>query len=487
MLSAVLALSVSILSAQKERVPDWIDTEIQYLITPQERSVYDKLTMDDERSRFIEDFWLRRDPDPRSAANEFREEFYGRIAYANEHFTAGMRGWKTDRGRVYILHGPPDRRDAHPTGGRYQRPPWQGGDTITTRPFEIWEYNRIEGIGEDIVIEFVDRTGTGHYVLEVDPNQKDVFYWRRGSMPLQRGFTRAKDSPFERIFTWSKILSPPPLRLPKLKELVTTQLSYGELPFRFATDRLKLADDTYLVPLTIELQNRNLVYSGRPGYYQAEVQLYGQFIGLSHQVVYEFDDVLLSQTGSRPLSELMQGRTMYQRTVPLSVGRYKVRLILKDVAGEKVGSAEAMIVISGARGELETSSLILADLIQPAGTNSQPGEPFVFGKLRVVPNFDSRFAPENQLGLYLEIYGLAKGSAGNGPEVEMTTRLIIPDGRTITLDNKLETAHLQGSSAAWSKAVPLGSFAKGRYRVEVEIVDRMAGNKVTLGRPFEVF
>src|SRR5262245_28543433 len=167
--------SVNFGQRRRESVVEWLKTEVQYLVTEDERSVFQRLSTDDERAKFIEDFWKRRDPTPETVANEFREEFYRRVAYANDQFTAGAPGWRTDRGRIYILYGPPNRRDAHPMGGRYQKPASLGGDTITTYPFEIWEYNYVPGIGSDITIEFVDRTHSGQYVLEIDPNKKDVF------------------------------------------------------------------------------------------------------------------------------------------------------------------------------------------------------------------------------------------------------------------------------------------------------------------------
>ena len=124
--------------------------------------------------QFIEQFWLRRDPTPDSAENEFKEEHYRRIAYANERYASGIPGWKTDRGRIYITFGPPDEIESHPSGGTYQRPIEEGGGTTSTFPFEKWRYRWIEGIGNDIIIEFVDPTMTGEYRMTMDPSEKDA-------------------------------------------------------------------------------------------------------------------------------------------------------------------------------------------------------------------------------------------------------------------------------------------------------------------------
>jgi len=110
----------------------WLDEEVPYIITDEERAAFKKLTTDEEREQFIEQFWERRNPNPGSPENEFKEEYYRRIAYSNEHFASGIPGWKTDRGRMYIMYGPPDEIESHPSGGNYQRPPEEGGGQTET-------------------------------------------------------------------------------------------------------------------------------------------------------------------------------------------------------------------------------------------------------------------------------------------------------------------------------------------------------------------
>src|SRR5262245_45835950 len=115
----------------------WIDEDVSYIITGEERTAWKRLTKDEERESFIENFWLRRDPTPDSIDNEFKDEHYERIAYANEHFASGIPGWKTDRGRIYIMHGKPDEIESHPSGGTYDRPIEEGGGWTSTFHFDI--------------------------------------------------------------------------------------------------------------------------------------------------------------------------------------------------------------------------------------------------------------------------------------------------------------------------------------------------------------
>src|ERR1700732_340511 len=141
----------------------WLNEDVIYIISPEERNAFLQLDTNEEREQFIEQFWLRRSSNPDLPDNDFKEEHYRRIAYANAHFASGIPGWRADRGRIYITFGPPDEIDSHPSGGTYERPFAEGGGETSTYPFEDWRYRYIEGIGNDVEIEFVDTTLSGEY------------------------------------------------------------------------------------------------------------------------------------------------------------------------------------------------------------------------------------------------------------------------------------------------------------------------------------
>src|SRR5580658_3358730 len=152
----------------------WLEEDVVYIITDEERAAFKQLSNDEERDNFIEAFWQRRDPTPDTEENEYKEEHYQRIAYANEHFAAGVPGWKTDRGRMYIVFGKPDEIDSHPSGGTYERPMEEGGGETSTFPFEDWRYRYIEGIGQEVIMEFVDTCMCGEYHMTLDRSEKDA-------------------------------------------------------------------------------------------------------------------------------------------------------------------------------------------------------------------------------------------------------------------------------------------------------------------------
>src|SRR5216684_5167662 len=140
----------------------WLDEDVRWIITDEEKSAFMQLSNDEERDNFIEAFWQRRDPTPDTEENEFKEEHYRRIAYANEHFAAGIPGWKTDRGMIYIKFGPADETESH-NGGTEQRAIEEGGGQTSTYPYEKWRYRYLDGIGTNVEIEFVDTTMTGEF------------------------------------------------------------------------------------------------------------------------------------------------------------------------------------------------------------------------------------------------------------------------------------------------------------------------------------
>src|SRR5436305_13900021 len=225
----------------KKAYKDWLDEDVTYVRTGEERDAFKKLATDDERERFIEEFWRRRDPDPDTDENEFKEEYYERIAYANEHFASGMPGWKSDRGRIWIMYGKPDERETHPMGGNYERPSYEGGGNTTTYPFETWFYRYLPGVGSGVEIEFVDPTGSGEYRISRNPNEKDALLHVPGAgltLAEQLGMSnkadriggyagqagqrgqlfgmRAKDQPFERLQLLTELQRAPATKFPDL-------------------------------------------------------------------------------------------------------------------------------------------------------------------------------------------------------------------------------------------------------------------------------
>src|SRR5713101_7765517 len=271
----------------------WLDEDVKYIITDEERKAFLQLATNEEREQFIEQFWLRRDPTPDTVENEFKEEHYRRIAYANERFASGIPGWKTDRGRIYIIWGPADEIESHPSGGSYDRPPEEGGGSTSTYPFEKWRYRYLEGIGNDVILEFVDPSGSGEYRLTMDPSEKDALLHVPGAglsqleamgmasktdrfsrtdgtnLPRSLGGEPASMNEFTRLEQYSKAFRPPQVKYKDLEALVTARIVRDQVHFAYRTDFLKVTNDTVLVPVTVQIPNNQLSFDSKDGVHSA--------------------------------------------------------------------------------------------------------------------------------------------------------------------------------------------------------------------------
>src|SRR5579862_4489351 len=244
----------------------WLNEDVVYIITDEEKTAFKRLATDEEREQFIEQFWLRRDPTPDTEENEFKEEHYRRIAYSNDHYASGIPGWKSDRGRIYIMYGPADEIESHPSGGSYQRPMEEGGGETSTYPFGQWRYRYIEDIGTNIIIEFVDPTMSGEFRMTSDPSEKDALLYVPGAgltMMEQMGmsdktqrFNRTDGThlgvpfggetqsmnEFNRIEQFAKLQKPPAIKFKDLEAYITSKVTFNVLPMRVQVDYFPITD-----------------------------------------------------------------------------------------------------------------------------------------------------------------------------------------------------------------------------------------------------
>ena len=349
----------------------WLDQDVAYIISEEERKAFKNLSNDEEREAFIENFWLRRNPNPDSPDNEFREEHYRRIAYANEHYAAGKPGWKTDRGHIYIAFGPADSIESHPSGGSYNRPMDEGGGETSTFPFETWHYRYLEGIGENIDIEFVDTCMCGDYHFTIDRGEKDALMhvpgmgqtqWEEMGMAkkadrFKGGFENLGTGPlsssqaskeFDRIELAAKLFAPPPVKFKDLDNFISEhKLINGPIfPFDVRTDLVKVTDSTVLVPITLQIKNRDITFVTKEGVATGVVNVLGKVTTIMHKTVQTFENTVEVQQPSELLEKSLDHQSIYWTAVPLPPGLYRLDIAIKDVNNpDHVGTwAEGIVV-----------------------------------------------------------------------------------------------------------------------------------------------
>jgi GWxTD domain-containing protein len=489
----------------------WLDEDVTYIITPEERSAFLRLQTNEEREQFIEQFWLRRNPDPDSPENTFKEEHYRRIAYTNEHFASGIPGWKTDRGRIYIMWGPADEVDSHPSGGSYERPADEGGGETSTYPFEDWRYRYLEGIGNNVEIEFVDPTMTGEYKLTMDPSEKDALLYVPGAgltlaesmgtssktarfnntdgthMAQSLGGQPESMSEFSRLDLYAKIQQAPPVKFKDLEAVVTSRLVRNQIAFDYRWDYLRITSDTILVPISIQIPNKQLSFQEKNGIQSATMNLFARITTLSGRNVQTFEDPIVHDIPNSLLQQSLKGFSIYQKAVPLSPGLYRLDIVVKDVNSGNVGVVNTNLRVPRYEDDkLSSSSLILADQIQRVSAKDIGVGQFVLGDVKVRPKMDSTFATNDNLGIFLQIYNLKVDEKTHKANASVQYRVMKDKQSVLKFDEGSDQTSQRGDELTLEKALALKSLAPGKYKLEVQVTDNVTKESITPTADFTV-
>ena len=502
----------------------WLDEDVRWIITDQEMKAFKSLSNDEERDNFIEQFWQRRNPSPDSPENTYREEVYARIAYANEHFAAGMPGWKTDRGHIYIAYGKPDSIESHPSGGNYERPMDEGGGETSTFPFETWHYRYIEGIGENIDIEFVDTCMCGDYHMTIDRSEKDALLHVPGAgqtMYEQMGMSSKADrfkgglenlgagpmsssnqaKEFDRLELYAKLQAPPKIKFTDLESfLVNHKVMSGPFfPFQVRTDYVKVTEDTVLVPITLQIANKDITFSTKDGVSKGEVNVLGRVATITDHVVQTFEQTLLLEQPSELLAQEMKQQSVHWWALPLRPGRYRIDIAIKDVNNpDHIGTwAEGVVVPKYDDEKLSASSLILADKMEQVPTKQIGTGQFIIGNTFVRPRVSASpmdavtFHRNQKLNFWMQVYNLGIDSKSKQNSATVQYQIVdLATNKTI-LDTS-ESSRAVGENSANSdqltveRSVPLASLQPGKYQIKITVNDSISKQQVAQSAPFTV-
>ena len=497
----------------------WMDEDVRWIITDEERAAFKQLSNDEERDQFIEQFWLRRDPTPDSADNEYKEEHYRRIAYANEHFAAGVPGWKTDRGRIYIMYGKADQIDTHPTGGSYQRPAEEGGGNTSTYPFETWRYRYLEGVGQEIEIEFVDPCMCGEFHMTMDRSEKDALklipgagltYYEqlglasKGQRLSQGGVEQLGTGPFnqgqqskqfDRLELFSKLNRPPTVKFKDLEEVVSHKIRMNFLPFDVRADFVKVTSDTVLVPITIQVKNKDVTWIGKEGVQRMTVNIFGRVTTLTGRIAQTFEDTVTDGLPDELLPKVIENNHVYWKALPLRPGRYRVDLVLKDVNGDRVGTwSRGIVVPEYAEDKLAFSSLIVADEMQKVATKSVGAGSFVIGDTKVRPRVDLAngqpvaFKRDQKVNFWMQVYSLGIDQATHKPSADISYEVVNVATQKLVVQMAETTKQLGnvGEQVTLEKSLPLRDIPPGTYQITIKVNDQISKQNLKSTAKFAV-
>ena len=498
----------------------WLDEDVIYIITPEERAAFKQLSNDEERDNFIEAFWQRRDPTPDTEENEFKEEHYRRIAYANEHFAAGVPGWKTDRGHMYIVYGAPDEIDSHPSGGTYERPMEEGGGETSTFPFEDWRYRYIEGIGQEVIMEFVDTCMCGEYHMTIDRSEKDALlmtpnagltlYEQMGmankSARFNGGMERLGLGPmssmesakeFDRLEQYAKLQQAPPVKFADLTEEVNSKIILNPMPFDVQPEFVKVTDDTVLVPITVQLKNRDITFVNKDGVERGTVNIYAKLSTLTGKPVQTFEDTVQVDVPAELLPRTAENASVYWKAVPLRPGRYKLYVAVKDVNGDRKGVwSRGIIVPEYSDDKLASSSLIVADEMQPVPTKDIGTGSFVIGTMKIRP----RVAPadgkpalfnrdrDQNVNFWMQVYNLGVDERTHKPSATFEYDIInlATNKSIVQTTESTDTMGNIGEQVTLQKKIPVAALQPGIYKIEIKVNDNISKQTVDPSAVFQV-
>jgi GWxTD domain-containing protein len=500
----------------------WVDEDVRWIITDQELQAFKSLSNDEERDQFIEQFWLRRNPNPDSPENEYREEHYARIAYANEHFAAGKPGWKTDRGHIYIAYGKADSIDSHPSGGNYERPMDEGGGSTSTYPFEIWHYRYLAGIGDNIDIEFVDTCMCGDYHMTIDRSEKDALKYVPGAgqtLAEQQGQAKKADrfsgggleqlgtgpgsamnqsKQFDRLDRFAKLMAAPEIKFKDLEAFMATSKILTGPPFLFdvRTDYVKVTNDTVLIPLTLQIRNRDITFNNKEGVAIGTVNILGRVSNLNHKPIQTFEETVNVQVPSELLARTQNNVSVYWKALPLRPGLYKIDIVIKDVNNQDhVGRWQRSVNVPKYDDDkLAASSLILADQMERVPSKDIGAGNFVIGNTRIRPRVPTgvalpvTFHRAQSLNFWMQVYnlGIDEKSKQNGATIDYEITDLGSNKSVLQVQELTNKLSPNSDQVTLEKSLPLASLQPGKYKVTIKVNDGITKQQIAESAPFVV-
>jgi GWxTD domain-containing protein len=499
----------------------WLDEDVVWIITDEERAAFKQLSNDEERDNFIEAFWQRRDPTPDTEENEYKEEHYQRIAYANEHFAAGVPGWKTDRGRMYIVFGKPDEIDSHPSGGSYERPMEEGGGETSTFPFEDWRWRYIEGIGQEVIVEFVDTCMCGEYHMTLDRSEKDALlmtpnagltlYEQMGMASKKQRFSGTgmerlglgpdssmqQTKEFDRLEQFAKLQAAPKVKFADLEEEVNSKMILNPMPFDVRADFVKVTSDTVLVPIAIQLKNRDITFVNKDGIQRGTVNIFARLTTLTGKVVQTFEDTVQVDVPAELLPRTAENSSIYTKALPLRPGLYKLYVAVKDVNGDRKGIwSRSIKVPEFSDDKLSTSSLVVADVMEPVPTKDIGTGNFVIGTTKVRPRVaaaDGKPAlfkrdKDPKLNFWMQVYNLGVDEKTHKPSAtfEYDITNLATNKQVVQKTETTDTMGNIGEQVTLQKSIVAANLQPGTYKIEIKVNDNISKQTVNPSALFAV-
>lgn len=491
--AAILLLACAFrLPAQKtaagltEKYRIWLEEEVAYIITPTERQVFRDLASDREQDSFIEAFWRHRDPTPGTDKNEYREEHYRRLAYANRHFRGtGRPGWKTDRGKVLIILGEPKTVR-----------PYTGTDAVY--PAEVWSYQGVEapGLAREFDLIFYQKGRIGDYVL-YDPagdgpwslmtnfrgNQGDYLEAYETLSIIEPELARLSISliPGESVRNFPSLMSTALLqnidsaayrsvedlwarKFKEFKGLVEVEYSANYMD---SGSVLQVILDSSGIPFVhFAIQPKNISLVGERNRVSTDLIFNGILTDLQRRTVYQFDKKVALRFTQEQYEKLRQRPFIFTDLFPILPGEYKISVLMKNSVSKEFTTLEGTVRFPTAFPIPRLSPLLLCfNATRLAAPAVAAPKPFVVRDVQLYSDPESTFVVKDALHIYTQVLGLGPALKAKG-----SLKFIIEkDGA----EREAKVLPLAGNpdSLNFLEVFPLAKVPPGYYRAVVLLLD----------------
>jgi hypothetical protein len=398
----------------------------------------------------------------------------------------------------------------------------EGGGNTSTYPFEIWHYRYLEGIGDNIDIEFVDSCMCGDYHMTIDRSEKDALknvpgagqtlYEQQGqSSKADRfsgggleqlgagpGSSANQSKQFDRLDRFAKLMAPPVIKFKDMESFMATSKILTGPPFLFdvRTDYVKVTNDTVIVPLTLQIRNGDITFKEKDGASMGTVNILGRVSNLNHKPIQTFEDTVNVQVPSELLARTRNNVSVYWKSLPLRPGLYKIDIVIKDVNNpDHIGRWQRSVNVPRYDDDrLASSSLILADQMERVPSKDIGAGNFVIGNTRIRPRVPSgvstpvTFHRGQSLNFWMQVYnlGIDEKSKQNGATIEYQILDMATNKAVLETQELTSKMNPNADQVTIEKSLPLASLQPGKYQVNIKVNDGISKQQIAESAPFIV-
>jgi hypothetical protein len=295
---------------------------------------------------------------------------------------------------------------------------------------------------------------------------------------------------FTRLEQFAKLQRPPQIKFKDLEAAITSRLSYNILPMKTRVDFFPVTDATVLTNVTLQFDRKDLQFQFKDGVQKAVIDIYAKFSTMTRRVVNVFEDTVNATTPPEYLQDFTKGKSIYQRTIPLAPGTYRLNVMAKDVVGGNLSNYEVAVTVPRLDPDkLSSSTLILADLIEKVPSKSIGTGQFVIGSTKVRPRMDDVFKHDEKMGIYLKLYNFGEEEGTHLPSGQVEYE-VVKNGTNERIFNFTEdVGQIPGASTSQvtiEKLLPLNTLVPGQYTLRLKVTDKNRKQTLTPSVQFTV-